>query len=195
MLSLLTPPRVEPLPSPAAEAAADEARLIAEATGDNPRAFDELVRLHTRRVFNFLHQLTRNRHDAEDLTQQTFIKAFNHLHRFEPNRPLIHWLLTIARRTALNHFRSAKKWEEMPENFATSAPTPAGEVEQQDQADTLWARARRLLSQREFEIMWLRFVEELSTAETARTVGLTQVHVKVLIYRARQRLLKGEPTP
>jgi RNA polymerase sigma-70 factor (ECF subfamily) len=189
--TLLTPaPAVLPVSADAPPP--DEARLIAEAVGPNPRAFDELVRLHSRRVFNFLLQMTRQRQDAEDLAQQTFIKAFHNLHRFEPGRPLINWLLTIARRTALNHFRAAKKWEEVPEELASAGPSPARAAEQGDQTDSLWARARRQLSQREFEVMWLRFAEEMSVEETARVAGLTQTHVKVIIFRARRRLMKGE---
>ena len=173
----------------------DESRLVHETLSGNPRAFEELVRLHTRRVFNFLYQMTRQRQDAEDLAQQSFIKAFHNLHRFDPQRPFINWLLTIARRTALNHFRSAKKWEEVPADAACDAPSPARSAEDQDQSDTLWDRARRSLSQREFEVLWLRFAEELSTEETARVAGLTQTHVKVLVYRARQQLLKGASLP
>lgn len=176
----------------AAEPPPDEARLIAEAQRSVPGAFDELVRLHSRRIFNFLNQMTRQRQDAEDLTQQTFVKAYQNLHRFEAGRPLVNWLLTIARRTALNHFRAAKKWESVPEEIACGGPSPAHLAEQNDRTDTLWARARRQLSQREFEVMWLRFAEEMSIEETARVAGLTQTHVKVIIFRARRRLTKGE---
>jgi RNA polymerase sigma-70 factor (ECF subfamily) len=182
-------------PDLAAENPADEATLVRDTLGSNPRAFEEIVRLHTRRVFNFLYHLTRNRHDAEDLTQQTFIKAFHSLPRFDLTRPLINWLLTIARRSALNHFRAAKKWEVMPETMAASGPSPAHSTEERDETDSLWERARRLLSQREFEVMWLRFAEELSTEDAARVAGLTETHVKVLVFRARQKLLKGEKSP
>ena len=186
--------RTDP-PSVLADPVADEARLVRDALGPNPQAFEDIVRLHTRRVFNFLHQLTRHRQDAEDLTQQTFIKAYHGLRRFDPTRPLINWLLTIARRTALNHFRAARKWEVMPDGLASSGPSPARSMEEKDETESLWSRARRVLSQREFEVMWLRFAEELSTEDTARVAGLTQTHVKVLVYRARQHLLKGENTP
>ncbi len=180
----------EPPDHPAATAPGDEAALVRAAAGGDAGAFEELVHAHHRRVFNFLMQMTRNLHDAEDLAQQTFIKAFHHLDRFDCARPLINWLLTIARRTALNHFRDAKKWEFMPTDVASSEPSPARQLEHQDRAETLWAQARHVLSQREFEVLWLRFAEELSTAETARVVGLTQIHVKVIVHRARQRLLK-----
>jgi RNA polymerase sigma-70 factor (ECF subfamily) len=173
----------------------DEAGLVREILAGNVGAFNGIVRTHHQRVFNFLYQMTRQRQDAEDLTQQTFIKAFDHLAGFDPRRPLINWILTIARNNALNHFRAAKKWEPVPEHTAAAGPSPARSAEERDRTDSLWARARAVLSQREFEILWLRFAEDLSVEETARVVGLTQTHVKVLVYRARQALLKeGEQT-
>lgn len=191
MMALFPHARAEEFPVPA-ETPADEAGLVRDTLGANPRAFEEIVRRHSRRVYNFLHQFTRHHQDAEDLTQQTFLKAYQNLHRFDCSRPLINWLLTIARRSALNHFRAAKKWESVPDDAASPAPSPARQTETSDEAENLWAHARRLLSPREFEVLWLRFAEELSTEETARIAGLTQTHVKVLVYRARQQLMKGE---
>jgi len=184
----------EPISSPV-EIDADEAALVSDTLGGDVRAFDRIVTAHHRRVFNFIYQMTRQRQDAEDLTQQTFIKAFDNLGRFDPRRPLINWILTIARNNTLNHFRAAKKWEPVSEHAAGAGPSPAAAAEQRDRTDSLWAKARAVLSRREFEILWLRFGEDLSVEETARVVGLTQTHVKVLVYRARQALLKeGEPT-
>lgn len=170
----------------------DETAIVRAATTGDARAFEQLVHTHHRRILNYLHQMTRQREDAEDLTQQTFVKAFQHIDRFDCSRPVINWLLTIARHTALNHFRSARKWKFVPAELPSTEPSPARIVEQQDSAQSLWARARRVLSPREFEILWLRFAEDLSTAETARITGLTQIHVKVLVHRARQHLQKGE---
>ena len=195
MMTLASEPRADgSLPDPMA-AGCDEAALIREAAAGNSRSFGEIVRTHHRRVFNFLYQMTRHQQDAEDLTQQTFIKAFHHLARFDQQRPLINWLLTIARNSALNHFRDVKKWEELPCETAGAEPTPARHAEQKEQAENLWARARALLAPREFEVLWLRFAEEMSTRETAQTVGLTETHVKVLVFRARQTLLKGVKSP
>ena len=170
----------------------DERALIRATLGGDMQAFAEIVRTHDRRIYNFLYQFTRNRHDAQDLAQQTFIKAYNHLARFDPQRPLINWLLTIARHSALNHFRDTKQWSEIPYDTAGAEPSPASAAEHQDRAANLWSRARATLSPREFEVLWLRFAEELSTEETAKIVGLTQTHVKVLVHRARQALLKGQ---
>lgn len=172
-----------------------EADLVRRCQAGETRAFEEIVRLHTRRIFNFIHHMTRHRQDAEDLTQQTFLKAYHNLGRFDTRRPLINWLLTIARRTALNHFRSAKHWEIIPETLSCDAASPADRADTTDETDNLWARARRILSQREFEILWLRFGEELSTEETARVAGITKTHVKILVFRARKHLMKGLQQP
>jgi|ERR1035438_3647767 RNA polymerase sigma-70 factor (ECF subfamily) len=171
---------------------ADEVQLVRDFVAGDAGAFDCIVRIHSPRVFRFLCQMTRQRQDAEDLTQQTFIRAFHNLGRFDARRPIINWLLTIARRCALNHFRSAKKWEELPGDAPSDAPSPSGLAEQKEQAANLWARARALLPERQFEVMWLRFGENLSTGETAGLMGLTRTHVKVLVFRARQKLMKGE---
>lgn len=171
-------------------ASTDVALIQATLAGDS-RSFAEIVRQYHGRVYGFLYQMMRHRHDAEDMTQQTFIKAYQNLGRFDPRRPLINWLLTIARHGAINHFRDTKRWSEMPEDVMGSEPSPATVAERREKAANLWDRARTLLSRREFEVLWLRFGEELSTEETARVVGLTQTHVKVLVFRARQALLKG----
>ena len=170
----------------------ENATLVRAAAGGDVRAFEKLIHLHHRRVLNFVYQMTRQMQDAEDLTQQTFVKAFQNIHRVDAARPIINWLLTIARRTALNHFRSARKWEFMPAELPSDEPSPARQLEHQERSDNLWARARRVLSRREFEVLWLRFGEDMSTEETARIAGLTKIHVKVLVHRARQHLLKGD---
>src|SRR5687767_5708113 len=178
--------------TPPAMVCPEDAAVVRAAAAGDARAFEKLVHLHHPRVLNFVYQMTRQRQDAEDLTQQTFVKAFQHIERVDPARPIINWLLTIARRTALNHFRSARKWEFMPADLPSDEPSPARQLEHQERSDNLWARARRVLSRREFEVLWLRFGEDMSTEETARIAGLTKIHVKVLVHRARQHLLKGD---
>lgn len=170
----------------------DEATHIRETLAGNPRAFGVLVQTHHRRVYNFLYQLLRQREDAEDLTQQTFLKAFQNLHRFQLERPLINWLLTIARHAAYNHCRDRKRWTELSSEVAASEPSPATAAEKVDSTTNLWDRARNLLAPRDFEILWLRFGDGLSIEETAQIVGLTKTHVKVIVHRARKSLLEIE---
>ncbi|MBL9187965.1 MAG: sigma-70 family RNA polymerase sigma factor [Opitutaceae bacterium] len=187
-------PEADPGSDPAPPGTDEPAVLHAAIAGDAP-AREEIVRRHHRRVYTYLHQMTRHREDAEDLTQQTFIKALRHLDRVDPDRPVIHWLITIARNTALNHFRDGPRWSELPAEIASETASPARRAEDRERVDHLWEKARRLLAPREFEVLWLRFAEEMSIAELARVVGLTQIHVKVIIHRARHRLLKGACLP
>lgn len=193
-LTLSSAPRFADPSAPAMTSPAEVPVVRAAATGDL-RAFEQLVHTHHQRVLNYLLHLVRHRQDAEDLTQQTFIKAHRQLHTFDCARPLINWLLTIARNNALNHFRSTRRWESIPEATTSATPSPAECAEQQDQANSLWSRARRILSRREFDVLWLRCAEDLSVEETARITGLTRIHVKVLVYRARQQLLQAMPQP
>ena len=179
-------------PADAVAARGEEVTELRAAMAGDERAREAVVCRHHRRVYGYLYQMTRQREDAEDLTQQTFIKALRHLDRVDPERPIINWLLTIARRTALNHFRDGPRWAELPEDTASEAASPARTAEARDGVQNLWERARRILSPREFEVLWLRFAEEQSTADIARVMSLTQIHVKVIVHRARHRLLEGE---
>lgn len=178
-----------------AAASPTEAELVRASVAGEAGAFDQLVHLHARRVFNYIYQMTRQAQDAEDLAQQTFIKAHASLGHFDPERPLIAWLLTIARRTALNHFRAARQWEPVSAELPADDPSPASQAESRDRTEDLWAHARRVLSPREFEVLWLRFAEVLSVADAARVANLTRTHVKILVFRARRKLPNTPFTP
>ncbi|MFT3828472.1 MAG: sigma-70 family RNA polymerase sigma factor [Opitutaceae bacterium] len=182
-------------PTASADTTPAEADLVRASLAGEYGAFDRLVHLHARRVFNYLQQMTHHAQDAEDLAQQTFIKAHANLQHVDPARPFIAWLLTIARRTALNHFRSARQWEPVSPELPATEPSPARQAESRDTSEDLWAHARRTLSPREYEVLWLRFAEELSVADAARVTGLTQTHIKILVFRARNKLLDTPPAP
>ena len=167
-----------------------EAALVREAQAGSESAAREIVRRYHRPIYTFVCRMAGQAQDAEDITQETFVKAFRALHKVDPDRPLINWLFTIARRTALNHFRSRKTWVELPEEMIGSGEDgPEREADLHERVDNLWAKARRVLTGREFEALWLRFGEELSTAETAAATGQSVPGIKTLICRARQRLL------
>lgn len=170
-----------------------EAELVREAQAGSESAARELVRLFHRPIYHYIVRMTGQAQDAEDITQDTFVKAFRALHKVDPDRPLINWLFTIARRTALNHFRGRKQWVELPEEtLGDGGDSPHREADLHERVENLWAKARRILSGREYEALWLRFGEELSTAETAAATGQTVPGIKTLIFRARQRLLSAK---
>jgi RNA polymerase sigma-70 factor (ECF subfamily) len=155
-------------------------------------SFEALVERHGQRVFNFLWQLTRNRHDAEDLTQETFLKAFRNIQRYNPACSFASWLFVIAKRTGLSHFRSARPTEELPEESEADALDPLAVLQEKEEKNSLWRLARRLKPNQR-EALWLRYGEGFSIAETARVMNTNQIRVKVLLHRARKALARLLP--
>ena len=81
--------------------------LVEQARSGCAASFEGLVAHFEKRIFHYLYQMTRNAHDAEDLTQVTFLKAYQNLQRFQKDGAFHAWLFTIAKRTALNHIRDS----------------------------------------------------------------------------------------
>ena len=166
--------------------------LIREAQAGSLEAFEVIVAQFESRLFTYLHQFTRNAHDAEDLTQVTFLKAFRNLKQFDAGRSLTSWLFTIARRSAISHFRAAKSREvESPEECLdrSDVADPSIQLVAKDDGAALWELAQRL-KPRQREALWLHYGEDFPVAECARIMGLTQIHVKVLLHRGRHTLGK-----
>jgi RNA polymerase sigma-70 factor (ECF subfamily) len=193
--------------SRANEAAGDAERFSGDATTSEELArragagcadsFTALVARHGGGVFNYLLRMTGNPHDAEDLTQETFLKVFRSLGRADAPVAFTAWLFTIARRTALNHFRAARPVGELDPETASGAPDPASVAAATEDRRSLWALAKRL-KRRQFEALWLRYAEGLSVKEVARVMRLHSIHVRVLLHRGRQQLarrLAAAPRP
>jgi RNA polymerase sigma-70 factor (ECF subfamily) len=181
--------------APEAERAARDPQEPQEATiraaqSGSLEAFEQIVGLFEARILAYLRQLTRNTHDAEDVAQETFVKAYRSLGQFDPSRPMAGWLFTIARRTAISHFRSHRPPAfEASESLADRPDfrNPSEDLAAKDDGAALWLLAERL-KPRQREALWLHYAEDLPVAECARVMGLTQVHVKVLLHRGRQGL-------
>ncbi len=173
---------------PACEATGGEAP---DFTGD-PEAFARLVREHQDRLCNFLRRYTRNRQDAEDLAQDTFVKAYKNLHRYEHRTSFAAWLYTIARRTVYNHHRDSRRTEELNFDVACDAETPSASAERAEKNDSVWQQVRQLKSPYQ-EVVVLRYLEEMSIQEIAKVLNRTQTGVKILLFRARNQLRKLQP--
>lgn len=174
----------------AAPAGVDSPELwLTQARAGDRDAFGRIVEHHHARLFNYLCQLTRNRHDAEDLTQDTFVKAWRNLHRFDPQYAFVNWLFTIAKRNAASHWRAVKPSEPVDENLAEDRESPASEMARRDEQETLWDIARRM-KPKQFEVLWLRYGEGFSVTEVAQVMNSNSLYVKVLLHRARNELLR-----
>jgi RNA polymerase sigma-70 factor (ECF subfamily) len=165
-----------------------------EALAERSRAgcrdsFEALVTLFERRIFNFLWQMTRNEHDAQDLTQVTFLKAYQNIGSYQSKGTFQAWLFTIAKRTALNHLRDKRPTEELQPDLEASADSPSTAAEKKDVSSSVWTLARSL-KPKQFEALWLRYAEGFSIAETARIMQTNSLQVRVLLHRARSALGK-----
>ncbi len=165
-------------------------RLVERCQAGCPEAFGILVQRYEERIFNFLFQMTRNRHDAEDLTQDTFLKAYKAIQRFNTSQGFSTWLFTIAKRTAYNHFRDNKPSQELPSDEQADCKDPLTLLQEKDEQTSIWKLAEAL-NPDQYEALWLRYGEGFSMSEIATILRTNQIRVRVLLHRARKILAKS----
>lgn len=139
-----------------------------------------------------LHFLRRRGHacDAEDLLQETFLRAYSNLHRYERKWRFATWLFTIARRVSINHGRHLRAAPSC-EAVHSAAPTPSCPLEAmvaEEDRRGLWDRAARALGREELTAVWLYYVEEMTVQDIAVVLERSRVSVKTMLFRARRQL-------
>lgn len=162
--------------------------LVAEAQTGSRRCFDELVHRYSHRLFYFLRPKVTTDEDTEDLVQETFLKAYRNINRFDMNYKFSTWLYTTAARLAISFYRKKRVNEGLPV-FNPSLSDPREQVMQEEDSKNLWNIAQTLQSN-QYQVLWLRYMEELSLKEIAVVMKKNQVHVRVLLHRARLNLIK-----
>jgi RNA polymerase sigma-70 factor (ECF subfamily) len=178
-------------------AARDDAKLAASIRNGALDDFVEIVRRHQGQVFRVLGRYERDPHKLEDLAQETFLKAWRALGRFDGRAPLEHWLTRIAVRVALDHLRRARKHrrEVALEDLGADALEwlrggEARELEAREAAELL-AVAMRGLSAAERVVVTLLEIEGRSVKEISALSGSSSVAVRVRAMRARRKLRKA----
>ncbi len=153
-------------------------------------SFERLVRRFQAPVLQFLRHRGAGA-DAEDLLQETLIRAYQNLASYRPRWRFATWLFTIARRTSINHGRrkTIASDDRALDSLACSTPGPHEAVADEEDRQRLWHAAARILSADELTAVWLYYVEDFSTAEIAAVTERSWVAVKTMLYRARKRLL------
>jgi RNA polymerase sigma-70 factor (ECF subfamily) len=174
-------------------ATADVRKLVERGQAGDRDALEELYLLHFDRIYSYLHMNVGNRHDAEDLTTQTFLKMLESIGRFQwRSAPFSAWLFRIAHNLAMDHFRANKRWQ--PEEDVPEAPG-SEEPSAEFQAMHTIGRQSMLeliedLSDDQREVLTLKFVFSFSNAEVATILGKTEGAVKSLQHRALASLQK-----
>jgi RNA polymerase sigma-70 factor, ECF subfamily len=162
--------------------------LARESQAGSLAAFEELVYRYERRVYAFVNKCCRCEADAVDLTQETFVKAFQAISQYNPRFAFASWLFTIARRKCIDRFRAQPPEPEALVPTADELPDPSEQLARAEDSSALWNLAARKLPAAQYEALWLRYAGDLSIDEIARVVRKTKTHVKVLLFRARQAL-------
>jgi RNA polymerase sigma-70 factor, ECF subfamily len=155
--------------------------------------FADLYRSHLRDVYSYSYWRIGNHHDAEDLTEQTFLQAYRHFERAQREsvgRPLRPWLIRIAHNLAANYYRDrSRRPEAVIDDAATlSAPhTTEGLVEGREELKRVLEGVSELPDDRR-EALIMRFALGMDNREIARALGRTDGATKVLLHRAIKQL-------
>lgn len=190
--------------------------LVHRAKAGDLEAFETLANRYERKVYTLALRMLRNEHDAEDVTQETFLSALEHLAGFREEATFSTWLLRIASHAALKVIRKRRGLNTISLEEATE-PQPNGESIPHPEFIADWRESpEQLVHSREVQrlldealaeldekhrlVFLLRDVEGLSVAETAAALELSEANVKVRLLRARLQLRErltrrlGEPS-
>ena len=200
----------EPLVSPVASAETasltppeeihPDVALVARAKAGDTAAFEQLVRQYDRQVFRVAQHITQNREDAEDITQDAFLKAYEKIDQFQGNSKFSTWLVRIAVNESLMRLRKRKTSKtvsmdenvqtdegSIPRDFADWSPNPEQQFGTAELGDIL-RKTIQGLPPGFRTVFTLRDIENLSTEETAEALGLSVPAVKSRLLRARLQL-------
>lgn len=182
------------------DAAPDELTLVHRAREGDTTAFNDLVRRYERKIYRLAMNITQNAEDAEDVLQETFLKAYEHLGDFQGNSKFYTWLVRIAVNEALMKLRKRKSDRTVPldEPVETGEETVVREIAvwdqdpetkySQEELSGILKEAIESLRPAFRTVFVLRDIEELSTEETAQALGISVPAVKSRLLRARLQL-------
>jgi RNA polymerase sigma-70 factor (ECF subfamily) len=179
--------------APARESPEQVRELVARGQQGDREALEELYLIHFDRIYSYLHVSVGNRHDAEDLTTQTFLKMLEKIGSFKwQSAPFSAWLFRIAHNLAMDHFRARRRWQ--PEE---EVPEPPGEEEPSAELAAMRTIGRESmlklierLSPEQQQVLTLKFVFNLPNAEVAAILDKTEGAIKSLQHRALVSLQK-----
>ena len=168
-------------------------KLVERAQAGERDALEELYLIHFDRIYSYLHMTVWNRHDAEDLTNQTFLKMLESIGRFRwQAAPFSAWLFRIAHNLSMDHFRANRRWQ--PEE---EVPEPPDSEERSAEDEALQSIGRQsmmslidTLSPEQQQVLTLKFVFNFANGDVATILEKTEGAIKSLQHRALVSLQK-----
>jgi RNA polymerase sigma-70 factor, ECF subfamily len=174
----------------------EEMAWVLQAQQGSDEAFTNLVEAYQKHVYNLCYRMLGEPESAEDAAQETFLRAFQHLQRYDRKRPFATWLLSIAAHYCIDRLRRRKfsmtsiDQDENEGGFElpdTNSPNPESEVMHGEQREQMQGLLKRLDSIDRAAIV-LRYWNDCSEAEIAEALNLTVSAVKSRLHRARREL-------
>ena len=169
-----------------------EARIVAQALAGSQSAFEQIVRRYQRPIISLIARMTGDRALAEDLAQETFVKAFRSLAAFDTTRRLSSWLFRIAHNTAIDAMRRSRPAQVPIETVPSAADAPdepLDPVERQELGNALEAALDALRPDQRAAIV-LRYENGLSFDEIGTILGVPEVTARSHVHRARKELAR-----
>jgi RNA polymerase sigma-70 factor (ECF subfamily) len=169
--------------------------LASRAQGGDQACFDELARRLRAPLTAFLTRRLPSAADADDVVQETLLRAYRHLDRYDPSRRFSTWLFAIGKNVASNHRASQRRRADLERRGSAEAAitaVPAAPAAVSGPSDEIWRTAERVLGAEAYRALWLRYADEMSVRDVARLLGRTVVSTKVMLFRARKKLLQEE---
>src|SRR6184192_1998566 len=175
------------------QGAVDARLLVERAQHGNRDALEELYLLHFDRIYSYLRVSVGNRHDAEDLTTQTFVRMLESIGKFRwQSAPFSAWLFRIAHNLAMDHFRANRRWqpeEEVPEPPGSEEPSAELEAMQSIGRQSMMELIEKLSPEQQ-QVLTLKFVFNFPNADVATILDKTEGAIKSLQHRALASLQK-----
>ncbi|MDQ3032482.1 MAG: RNA polymerase sigma factor [Myxococcota bacterium] len=171
----------------------DDAAVVSSVVAGSSERFEILMRRHNQRVFRTARAILRDDAEAEDAAQQAWLSAYQHLAQWDGRARFSTWLTRIVVHASLRRLRgrdarpTLSLVDDSAEHAASARPSPEDEASRV-QARALLERAIDALPESARVVVVLRDLEELSGAETADALGLTEEAVRVRLHRARRAL-------
>src|SRR3954454_23635948 len=167
--------------------------LVDRAQQGDREALEELYLLHFDRIYSYLHMSVGNKHDAEDLTTQTFLKMLESIGKFRwQSAPFSAWLFRIAHNLAMDPFRASRRWQ--PEEEVPEPPTDESTSAEMGALESIGQKSMMALiedlSGEQQQVLTLKFVFNFSNGEVATILNKTEGATKSLQHRALASLQK-----
>ncbi|MCZ6597019.1 MAG: sigma-70 family RNA polymerase sigma factor [Planctomycetota bacterium] len=165
--------------------------LAAAAQAGSKDGFTRLVERFEGPLYNFVLLRIGDAGEAEELVQETFLRAWSRIGSYRPRWRFATWLFTIARRLAASHHRVRRPRPTSGaalDALTTGGGDPSSALDDREERSRVWDLAKRVLTEDQRSALWLRYAEDLSVQEIAEVLGRRTSTVRVLMFRARARL-------